>query len=330
MEHITLLLVVVVALVLVAEFVNGLTDAPNAIATVVATGVLSPRIAIILAVVGNIAGTFAGTAVAATIGKGIVDASVVDLTLIAGAMTSVIGWGFTAAYLGMPVSKSHALIAGLAGAGLAAGGFGALEWSGWEKVGKGLLISTFAGFVLAFVIGKAAQLVANRMHAKHARPVFNKLQILSATFMAFNHGMNDGQKFVGILTLTLMQAAILSTFEVVWPVVLVCALTMGLGTAFGGWKIMRTVGQKMVHIESWQGFAAEAGASSMIFVASHYGIPLSTTHTITTSITGSAASLNAKRVNWGVVRNIVLAWLITFPACTAIAFIVCSLVLLFR
>lgn len=329
MEHVTPLLLIVIALVLLAEFVNGLTDAPNAIATVVATGVLSPRVAIILAVVGNIAGTFAGTAVAATIGKGIVSASVVDLSLIAGAMLSVVGWGFTAAHLGIPVSKSHALIAGLAGAGLAAGGFAALEWSGWEKVIKGLLISTFAGFVLAFVIGKAVQIFGARMQAKHARTIFDRLQVVSAVFMAFNHGMNDGQKFVGIFTLTLMQAAILTSFHVTWQVVLICALTMGLGTAFGGWKIMRTVGQKMVHLESWQGFAAEAGASSMIFVASQYGIPLSTTHTITTSITGSAASLNAKRVNWGVVRNIVLAWLITFPVCTLIAFLVCSIIKLF-
>lgn len=329
MEHITLLLVVVVLLVLLAEFVNGLTDAPNAIATVVATGVLSPRTAIILAVVGNIAGTFAGTAVAATIGKGIVDASVVSLSLIAGAMLSVIGWGFTAAHLGIPVSKSHALVAGLAGAGLAAGGFGALEWSGWEKVIKGLFISTFAGFILAFIIGKAIQVFSAKSSAKSARKVFGRLQVVSAVFMAFNHGMNDGQKFVGILTLTLLQAAVLTKFEVVWPVVLICALTMGFGTAFGGWKILKTVGQKMVRIESWQGFAAESGASSMIFIASQYGIPLSTTHTITTSITGSAASLNAKRVNWGIVRGIVLAWLITFPVCTLIAFMVCSVIKLF-
>lgn len=329
MEHLTWLLVLVIALVLIAEFVNGLTDAPNAIATVVATGVLAPKPAIVLAVLGNIAGTFAGTAVAATIGKGIVDASVVDMSLIAGAMISIIGWGFAAAKLGIPVSKSHALVAGLAGAGLAAGGFGALEWSGWEKVIKGLFISTFAGFAIAFVIGKIVQASTVRAKARSARKVFDRLQIISAIFMAFNHGMNDGQKFVGIFTLTLVQAAVLTKFQVTWPVILICALTMGFGTAFGGWKILKTVGQKMVEIESWQGFSAEAGASSMIFIASTYGIPLSTTHTITTSITGAAASLNAKKVNWAVVRGIIMAWLITFPVCTLIAFLVCSVIKLF-
>ena len=327
MELITPLFILVVLLVLAAEFINGWTDAPNAIATVVGTKVLSPRVAVVMAVIGNILGTFAGTAVATTIGKGIVNSSVISLPLIAGAMVSVIAWGFYAARVGIPVSKSHALIAGLAGAGLAAGGWGALEWSGWQKVLTGLVISLACGYVLAWLIGQCIQVCCARSHARRARKTFNVLQVISASFMAFNHGMNDGQKFVGVLTLVLVKGAILASFNVTWQVVLLCSLTMGLGTACGGWRILRTLGEKMTRIESWQGFAAETSASFMIFGASTFGIPLSTTHTITTSILGAASSQRMSKIKFGVVRDILSAWFVTFLICTLIAFDVCTAML---
>jgi inorganic phosphate transporter, PiT family len=329
-EMITPLLVIVIALVLIAEFFNGLTDAPNAIATVVATRVMSPKNAIVVAVIGNIVGTFAGTAVAATVGKGIVDQNIMSLELLAGAMLSIIGWAAFAMYRGLPISKSHALVAGLAGAGVAAGGWGALEWSGWVKVLYGLPISLIAGLVAAFLIGVAIQVFFASADARKCKRTFGTLQIASASFMAFNHGMNDGQKFVGVLTLVLVKAAVLTKFEVLWPVVLVCSLTMGLGTAFGGWRILRTLGEKLGRIDSWQGFSAETGASCLIFAASHYGIPLSTTHTITSSIVGSSASHRFSKVNLAVLRGILLAWVVTFPVCMLIAFVVCSVILWFR
>ena len=320
MDALTPLLLLTLFLVLLAEFVNGWTDAPNAIATVVGTRVLPPQTAVVIAVIGNILGTFSGTAVAATIGKGIVNANFIDLKLIAGAMVSIIAWGFTAARLGIPISKSHALLAGMAGSGLAAGGLSALEWSGWNKVAIGLCISSFCGFILAFGMGKAIQLLSANRPAVTMKKTFRRLQICSAMFLAYNHGLNDGQKFVGVLTLVLMKGAILTTFEIPYWVVFICALTMGLGTACGGWRIVRTLGEKMAPIDSWQGFSAEMGASSLIFVASRFGIPLSTTHTISTAIMGAAASLRPSIVDWGVVRRIILAWIFTFPICTLIAY----------
>lgn len=320
MDMLTPLLILTLFLVLLAEFVNGWTDAPNAIATVVGTRVLPPQTAVIIAVIGNILGTFSGTAVAATIGKGIVSAEFMDLKLICGAMVSIIAWGFTAARLGIPISKSHALLAGLAGAGLASGGLEALEWAGWLKVIVGLIISSFLGFILAFALGQSIQILTANRSAGPMKKTFRTFQIFSAMFLAYNHGLNDGQKFVGVLTLVLMKGALLSSFDIPYWVVLICALTMGLGTACGGWRIVRTLGEKMAPIDSWQGFSAEMGASSLIFIASRFGIPLSTTHTISTAIMGAAASLRPSIIDWGVVRRIILAWVFTFPICTLIAY----------
>ncbi len=322
MDALSPLLLLTITLILMAEFVNGWTDAPNAIATIVGTRVLSPTTALIFAVFWNIVGTFCGTAVATTIGKGIVHPHLIDLRLIAGSMVSIILWGFTAARLGIPISKSHALVAGLAGSGLAAGGFSALEWSGWIKVSLGLLISSGCGFFLAWLLGHLIQLLTAHRSAGGMNTLFSRLQICSSMFMAYNHGMNDGQKFVGVFTLALLKGSLISTFEIHWWVIFICALTMGAGTACGGWKIMRTLGEKIAPIRPWQGFCAEMGASTMIFTASAFGIPLSTTHTITTSVMGAATSLRASILDWGIVRKIILAWVLTFPICTFIAYFV--------
>ncbi len=320
MTTLTLALAVALTAVLIAEFINGWTDAPNAIATVVSTGVMSPRAAVAMAVILNFVGALAGTAVAATVGKGIVETSVLSLPAITAAMIAIIVWGAFAAKVGLPISKSHALLAGLAGAGLAGGGFAALQWSGWVKVLVGMACAVPFGFIASLLLGKLVIRFAGSMRPARAKRLFDRMQIGSAGFMAFNHGLNDGQKFMGVFALTLLLGGATSKFEIPIWVMVICAATMGIGTAAGGWKIIETIGAKMTRIVSWQGFVAEASASSTIFVASMFGIPLSTTHTITSCIVGVGASKRISDVRWGVLKRIVLAWIVTFPVCGAIAF----------
>jgi PiT family inorganic phosphate transporter len=321
MELITVALVVALATVLAAEFVNGWTDAPNVIATVIATGVLTPPWAVAMAVICNILGAMGGTAVAATVGRGIVEPSAMTIPAITATMVSIVAWGTIAARLGIPVSKSHALLAGLAGAGLAGSGWSALQWTGWEKVGLGLICSLVLGFCAALLIGKLVIALVGRARPVPAKRLFDRLQLISAAFMAFNHGLNDGQKFMGVFALTMLAGGATTVFEIPFWVVLVCASTMGVGTTFGGWRIIETVGIKMARITSWQGFAAQTSAAFTIFGASHFGIPLSTTHTITTGIVGASASVRIYDVRWGVLRRIVLAWCVTFPFWALIAFL---------
>jgi len=314
-------LIFVLILVLVSEIINGWTDAPNAIATVVATRVLKPKWAIILAPVGNIIGAFFGTAVAKTIGTGIVKPEMIDLHTIAAAMISIILWGVTAWRLSLPISKSHALVAGLAGAGFASGGLPALLWSGWEKVLIGLLISSIVGLTGGYLVAWTIRLTCNKVPRTRAQKVFGFLQILSAGGMAFSHGSNDGQKFIGMFTLALVLSGVLPSFRVLPWVIIVCSLTMGLGTSIGGWRIIKTMGEKMVRLEPYQGFSAESAATAAITLASHYGVPLSTTHTINTSIMGVGAATRFSEVHWGTVKEMVTAWLLTFPICGALGFL---------
>lgn len=321
MSVLTIGLLIALLGVLAAEFVNGWTDAPNAIATVVSTGVMTARQAILMAVVMNAAGAMAGTAVATTVGKGIVAPSALTVPAIAATMLSIIGWGAMAARFGIPVSKSHALLAGLAGAALASGGIGALQWSGWEKVIIGLFSSLVAGFVGAFALARLITTLAANAAPARAKRNFDRAQMASAAFLAFNHGLNDGQKFMGVFTMTLLASGAIKEFLIPWWVILICALTMGIGTSFGGWRIIQTVGAKMTRLTSWQGFAATMAASTTIYVASSYGIPLSTTHTITSGIVGVGASRRASDVRWRVLQRIVLAWVATFPACAVIAYL---------
>ena len=326
MVVLTIGLLIALFAVLSAEFVNGWTDAPNAIATVISTGVMTPRQAVIMAVVFNTIGAMAGTAVAATVGQGIVVPSALTINSITATMVSIIAWGVLAARLGIPVSKSHALLAGLAGAGLAGGGLSALQWSGWEKVGIGLASSLVAGFGGAFALGRLITKLAANAPPTRAKKSFDRLQMLSAGFMAFNHGLNDGQKFMGVFAMTLLAGGAIPQFRIDWWVIVACALTMGIGTSFGGWRIIQTVGAKMTRLTSWQGFAATMAASTTIAVASSYGVPLSTTHTITSAVVGVGASRRTSDVRWGVLRKIVLAWCATFPACATIAFLAATLV----
>jgi inorganic phosphate transporter, PiT family len=320
MGAVSLALVIALLAVLAAEFVNGWTDAPNAIATVVSTGAMSPRTAIVMAVVMNTIGAMSGTAVAATVGKGIVDPLALTLPSITSAMLSIIAWGTFAARAGLPVSKSHALLAGLAGAAFAGGGWHALQWAGWQKVLTGLALSIGLGSVAALLLGLLIIRLAGASKPAPSKRLFDRMSIAAACFMAFNHGLNDGQKFMGVFTTTLLAGGAISKFEIpIWVIVL-CALTMGIGTSCGGWRIIQTVGSKMTKLQSWQGFAAQTAAGFTIFGASAYGIPLSTTHTITSSIVGVAASRRLSDVRWAVLRRIMLAWVITFPVCAVLAY----------
>jgi PiT family inorganic phosphate transporter len=320
-------LIAVLILVLAAEFVNGWTDAPNAIATVVSTRVLSPRRAVLLATLLNIAGAFSGTAVAATIGVGIVEASVINLHTIAAAMVAIVSWSTVAARYGLPTSESHALVSGLAGAGLATAGPTVLLWAGWQKILIGLFFSTVLGFLGGGLIVVAIYRIFQHKDPGTVRRLFGKLQLLSAAFMAFGHGSNDGQKFIGVFALALVLGGILPHFSIPLEVILLCAVVMGLGTSIGGWRIIKMMGMKMVKLEVYQGFAAETGAASVIQLASIFGIPLSTTHTINTSIMGVGSVKRLSAVNWGVSRQIILAWILTFPICGAISWGVTTIAL---
>jgi PiT family inorganic phosphate transporter len=312
-------LIPVLLLVLAAEFVNGWTDAPNAIATVVSTRVLAPGAALVMATVLNVVGTMAGTAVAATIGTGIVDPAVIDTVTIAAAMLAIVTWSTLAWLRGLPTSESHALVAALAGAGLVTAGPSVLQWDGWRKVLIGLGFSTVLGFGGAYALMVAISWLFRRTPLGRARRLFGRLQAFSAAFMAFSHGTNDGQKFIGVFTLALLLGGVIPEFRIPLWVILLCALTMGLGTAVGGWRIVHTMGLRLTRLEPYQGFAAETAAASAIELASRLGIPLSTTHTINTAIMGVGAVRRFSAVRWGVGLEIVTAWVLTFPACAAIA-----------
>jgi inorganic phosphate transporter, PiT family len=312
-------------LVLAAEFVNGWTDAPNSIATVVSTRVLTPFQALGMASVLNLLGAMSGTAVAATIGKGIVRPEAIGVATVAAAVVAIVFWSTLAWYFGLPTSESHALVAGLSGAGLATAGPGVLLWDGWQKVLIGLLFSTFLGFLGGLGLTVAIYWIFRRWRPGVVQRLFGYLQMLSAAFMAFSHGSNDGQKFIGAFTLTLVLGGVLPAFDVPLWVIFLCALTMAVGTAVGGWRIVKTMGLRLTKLDPVHGFAAETAAASTIELASRLGIPLSTTHTINTSIMGVGATRRLSAVRWGIGRQIVTAWILTFPVCGLIAWAVALL-----
>ena len=280
-----------------------------------------------MATILNAMGALSGTAVAATIGKGIVDPAIINTTTVAAAMVGIVLWSCLAYYMGgIPTSESHALVAGLAGAGLATAGPSVLLWEGWSKVFIGLLFSTFLGFFGGLVIMLLLYRIFYRSRPGTVRIIFGRLQVLSAAFMSFSHGSNDGQKFIGVFTLALVLGGVLPEFHVPLWVILLCAITMGIGTALGGWKIIRTMGMRLTKLEPVHGFAAETSAALVIAAASHLGIPLSTTHTIGTSIMGVGSIQRFSAVRWGVAGEIIVAWVLTFPACGLIAYLVARVI----
>ncbi|MBX6324924.1 MAG: inorganic phosphate transporter [Chthoniobacterales bacterium] len=327
----TFLLVVLAAIIF--EYSNGFHDAANAIATVVSTRVLTPRRAIAMAAFFNLTGALFGGAVATTIGKGLVDTNIVTMTTVLCAVIAAFLWNIATWWFGLPSSSSHALIGGLCGAALAAarGDWTVIKWNAglWPKVIVPMISSPVAGFIFGALLMFLLFVALHRLTPRLVHAVFGKLQIFSAAWMAHSHGTNDAQKTMGIITLALFTGTkagrfdhlpgwleFLKTPEFILPkwVIGLCAVTMAVGTAAGGWRIIRTLGHRMVKLQPVHGFAAETTAALIIQAASYYGIPLSTTHVISTSIMGVGAVKRFSGMRWTVVERIVWAWLFTLPA----------------
>ncbi len=330
MEPLTLvLLLLACALILGGEFVNGWTDAPNALAPLIATRVTNVWVAIVLGVCFNILGTLAGTAVAETIGRGIVDPKTINLLTVSAALVGMIVWGSIAARYGIPTSESHALVAGLSGAGLATAGPHALLWTGWSKVLVGIVASLILGFATSWILGKAIKASAGGLHPRSGKRIFDWLQIGAGCGTMFAHGMGDGQKFMGMFTLALLMSGVLTSFHIPLWVKLTCAGVMGLGTAFGGREIIATFA-KISPIQSWQGFAALTASAGGVIGAASLGIPTSTTHFAVWSLTGAGACRHPGLVRWKHPRRIMYAAVLTFPICGLISFVISAAFQVFR
>lgn len=319
-----LVLILIVALGLIFDFINGFHDTANAIATSVATRVLSPGQAVSMAAVLNVIGALTGTAVASTVGKGIIDIEVSTQLLVVSAMLSAITWNLITWWYGLPSSSSHALIFSLVGAGTASAGTEAIQLDGVSLVFQGMVFSPVLGFIGAFLVLFLMLWLFARVRPRLVQRIFGKLQIASAAYMAYSHGGNDAQKTMGIIALALASYHGWSGDEWHVPlwVVLSAAGAMGLGTAVGGWRIIRTMGLKVVDLRPIDGFAAETAAATVIEMASRLGIPVSTTHVISTAIMGVGATRRASAVRWGVGARIVSAWVVTVPVCILLGWVI--------
>jgi PiT family inorganic phosphate transporter len=308
-----LLFGLVFMLVYVYAFVGGFTDAANAIATAVGSRVLSPRAAVAVAGIFNLLGGLSGTAVALTIGKGLVDPGVLTLATVVAALAGAMSWSLLTYAFGIPVSETHGLIGGLVGAAVVTAGVGVIRWEGLTKTAAALVASPTLGFVGALTLLVTIYWTLRRCTRAQVMPAFRHLQRISAAYMAFSHGRNDAQKPMGVLAMSL--ALHYGWNEVTVPVwvVVSCAVVAGLGTAYGGWRIIRTLGLRITALDPVQGFAAEASGATVIQVASELGIPISTTHAITASILGVGAARRASAVRWGVTLRILLSWVLTVP-----------------
>jgi PiT family inorganic phosphate transporter len=337
-----ILVFVVILLGLVFEYINGFQDTANAIATVVSTRVLLPRQAVLMAATCNLIGALMGTAVATTIGRGLVETEGITLHTLLSALVAAVIWNLTAWRLGIPSSSSHALIGGLCGGAVASasGRFGVIRWSVvnpathhveglWPKVVLPMILSPILGILLGFVVMGLLLVLLRNWRPHQVGSVFGRLQLLSASMMGFSHGSNDAQKTMGIITLALLTGTrgnlfrhlpgwlqFLHTprFEIATWVIVVCSLTMAAGTMAGGWRIIRTLGHRMVKLQPIHGFAAETTAALVILAASHFAIPLSTTHVISASIMGVGATRRLGAVKWTLVARMVWTWVLTIPA----------------
>lgn len=332
-------LIITTVLTIAVIIVNGWTDAPNAIATCVSTRAMRIDTAILMAAVFNLFGVIAMTIVNQKVAETIYN--MVDfhgnindaLVALCAALTAIVLWATAAWVLGIPTSESHALIAGLSGAAIALqGGFSGINGGEWIKVLYGLVLSTALGFVLGFVVVKLVELICRGMDRQKTSSFFGKAQILSAAGMAFMHGAQDGQKFISVFLLGMFLATgQTQTAEVVIPIWLMvfCAAFMGLGTSIGGYRIIKSVGMDMVKLEKYQGFSADLAGVICLFLSTTSGIPVSTTHTKTTAIMGVGAARHIRDVNLGIVREMVLTWVLTFPCCGLIGFLIARLFIWF-
>jgi len=334
------LFITVVLAAIIFEYSNGFHDAANAIATVVSTKVLTPRQAIAMAAFFNLTGALLGGAVATTVGKGLVDTDVVTMSTVLSAVIAGFVWNITTWWFGLPSSSSHALIGGLCGAAVATahGNWSVIKWSAgvWPKVVVPMFTSPVAGFILGGLIMFLLFVTLHRFTPHFVHTTFGKLQIFSAAWMAHSHGTNDAQKTMGIITLALFTGTKAGSFNQLPPwleflrtptfvmptwVKVICAATMAVGTAAGGWRIIRTLGHRVVKLQPVHGFAAETTAALIIQAASLYGIPLSTTHVISTSIMGVGAVKRFSGMKWTVVERIIWAWIFTLPATALIGYL---------
>ncbi|MGZ6313780.1 MAG: anion permease [Candidatus Limnocylindrales bacterium] len=320
--QVTFALLLVFGLSIAFDYVNGFHDTANAIATSVSTRALSPAIAIAMSAAANFLGALTGTAVAATIGQGIV--SIPDgqagQVIVAAALIGATIWNLLTWRLGIPSSSSHALIGGLIGAAIVGAGLASFDVSNFvSKVLFPLIASPALGLLIGFGLMVLLLNVFRRGEPRRLQGRFRRLQVISAGFMAFSHGSNDAQKTMGVMTLALVTAGILPTFEVPVWVILIAATAISLGTAAGGWRIIKTMGQKVVKLDPVHGFAAETTAATIILTASHFGMPVSTTHVISSAIMGVGASDRLSAVRWGIAGNIMGAWILTIPLSAVVA-----------
>ncbi|MBX3030738.1 MAG: inorganic phosphate transporter [Chloroflexi bacterium] len=319
-ESFTVGLLIVVVLAVIFDYINGFHDTANAIATSVATRALRPQVAVAMAAAFNFIGAFAGTAVATTIGKGLVDEQTTTQAIVAAALIGAITWNLMTWWWSLPSSSSHALIGGLLGATIIAAGTGALRMDGIvDKVLIPMVTSPIVGFVGALLLMVLLAWIFKGAPRKPMARLFRRLQVLSAGYMAFAHGSNDAQKTMGIITLALFSAGAIGSIEVPTWVIVVAATALSLGTAVGGWRIMRTMGHRVAELEPVHGFAAEATAATVLVGTAHFGMPVSTTHVISSAIMGVGTSQGLRAVRWGVARNILVAWVLTIPAAALIA-----------
>ena len=312
--------VVIILVALTFDFLNGFHDAANSIATVVSTRVLSPKKAVLWAAFFNFVAAFVmGTAVAKTMGKGMIDLSVVTNEVILAGLIGAITWNLFTWYYGLPVSSSHALIGGYAGAAVAKAGPGAILISGWTKTLIFIVLAPAMGMFFGFVLMVSVTWIFRRWHPFKLDQLFRRLQLVSAGLYSLGHGGNDAQKTMGIITGLLVTGGYLKTFEVPLWVILISHAAIALGTMFGGWRIVKTMGTKITKLQPFGGFCAETSGAITLFLATRLGIPVSTTHTITGAIIGVGATRRISAVKWGVAGKIVWAWILTIPLSAAVA-----------
>ncbi len=320
----------IIILALVFDFTNGFHDAANSIATVVSTRVLSPKQAVIWAAFFNfIAFLVFGTAVAKTIGKGMIDISQVDQIVILAGLVGTIIWNLTTWYLGLPTSSSHALIGGYAGAAIAKAGFGVIIASGWTKTLIFIVLAPTIGLVIGLVLITTISWLIQKQPLAKVNKWSKILQLFSAALYSLGHGGNDAQKTMGIIASLLFSAGIMKTFDIPLWIVLSCHGAIALGTLFGGWRIVKTMGSKITKLRPIDGFAAETASAISIFVATHMGVPVSTTHVITGAISGVGAAKRMSAVRWGITLSIVWAWLLTIPLAAIFSFTTYHIIKLF-
>jgi len=317
MHSLSFLLIIIIGLALTFDFINGFHDTANAIATSVSTRVLTPRTAILMSAFFNFIGALISTKVAKTIGDGIVDPKFVTEYLVLAAVIAAIIWDLITWWWGIPSSSSHAIVGGLVGAAIVtAHSLSDVNWGKFvQKIIAPLLISPILGFCLGYIFMMFLYIIFAKVHPQIINKSFSKLQILSAMWMAYSHGSNDAQKSMGIITMALVSAGILNEFVVPTWVKIACALAMALGTSFGGWRIIKTMGVKIIKLAPINGFAAETGAALTIQLATFIGAPVSTTHIISSSIMGVGACKKFSAVRWGIAKNILIAWGLTIPVC---------------